>query len=270
MPGFPFPGRPGGEHDEPLLDMIIARRVLPPDAPQPMHDLASMLAALAGPAEPGELAGEVAVRAAFSRAASPASISSAARQPGRRRARRFRGPARSRARLATALVAAAAALASVFAAYIGVLPGPIQQLAHVTVAAPAPHSTAPRPSRTHRSGRTAPGKALVGSPASHPTPSPRPSAGSAPSPGQGIFLKPSFKPSATGSAGHGAPGPICFPGPWPSPGTPGKPSAQPSPPSWSPVSHGEHCTGLPTGPSARPTLNPHTPLTGAQRVTTPA
>ena len=53
MPGFPFPGRPGGEHDEPLLDMIIARRVLPPDAPQMMHDLARMLAALAGPAEPG-------------------------------------------------------------------------------------------------------------------------------------------------------------------------------------------------------------------------
>ena len=25
MPGFPFPGRPGGEHDEPLLDMIISR-----------------------------------------------------------------------------------------------------------------------------------------------------------------------------------------------------------------------------------------------------
>ena len=34
MPGFPFPGRPGGEHDEPLLDMIIARCALPPDAPQ--------------------------------------------------------------------------------------------------------------------------------------------------------------------------------------------------------------------------------------------
>ena len=85
MPGFPFPGRPGGEHDEPLLDMIIARRVLPPDAPQPMHDLARMLAALAGPAEPGELAGEAAVRAAFSRAASPVGISSAARRPGRRR-----------------------------------------------------------------------------------------------------------------------------------------------------------------------------------------
>ena len=29
MPGFLFPGRPGGEHDEPLLDMIIARRACP-------------------------------------------------------------------------------------------------------------------------------------------------------------------------------------------------------------------------------------------------
>ena len=73
MPGFPIPGRPGGEHDEPLLDMIIARRALPPDAPQEMHDLARMLAAVVGPAEPGELAGEAAMRAAFSQAASPAS-----------------------------------------------------------------------------------------------------------------------------------------------------------------------------------------------------
>ena len=90
MPGFLFPGRPGGEHDEPLLDMIIARRAIPPDAPQPMHDLARMLAALAGPAESGELAGEAAVRAAFSRAASPVGISAAARRPGRRRRPRFR------------------------------------------------------------------------------------------------------------------------------------------------------------------------------------
>jgi hypothetical protein len=267
MPGFPFPGRPGGEHDEPLLDMIIARRVLPPDAPQPVHDLARMLAALAGPAEPGELAGEVAVRAAFSRAASPASISPAARQPGRRRrtrrSRRFLGPARSRLRLATALVAAGAALGSVFAAYIDVLPSPIQQLAHVTVAAPAPHSIAPQQSRTHRRGRTAASKAPVTSPpASHPTPSPQRSAGSAPSPGQGTFRKPSYKPSPTGSTGHGVTGPICTPSPWPSPGAPGTSSAHPSPPSWS---TGEHCTGLPTGPSGEPTRSPYAPLTGAQK-----
>jgi hypothetical protein len=30
MPGFPFPGRPGGEHGEPLLDIIFDRRPLPP------------------------------------------------------------------------------------------------------------------------------------------------------------------------------------------------------------------------------------------------
>ena len=56
MPGF-FPGRPGGEHDEPLLDMILERRPIPPGAPPEIHGLARMLAAAAGPAEPGDLAG---------------------------------------------------------------------------------------------------------------------------------------------------------------------------------------------------------------------
>ena len=157
MPGFPFPGRPGGEHDEPLLDMIIARRALPPDAPQEMHDLARMLAALAGPAEPGELAGEAAVRAAFSRAASPVGISSAARRPVRRRRRRHRGRDRSRAWLATAMVAAVAGLGSVLAAYSDVLPSPIQRLAHLAVAAPAPDNSGPQQ----------PGALLTARPASH-------------------------------------------------------------------------------------------------------
>jgi len=154
MPGSPFPGRPGGEHDEPLLDMIIARHVLPPDAPPVMHDLALMLAALAGPAEPGELAGEAAVRAAFSRAASPASISSTARWPvRRRRPRSSRGSVRSRARLATVMVAVVAGLGSVLAAYIDVLPSPIQQLAHVAVAAPAPPRAQPATLETARAAR---------------------------------------------------------------------------------------------------------------------
>src|SRR5260370_34523702 len=84
MPGFSFPGRPGGEHDEPLLDMIFDRRPLPPGASAEMRDLALMLGALAGPAEPGELAGEAAARAAFARLASPARISSAASGRDRR------------------------------------------------------------------------------------------------------------------------------------------------------------------------------------------
>src|SRR5712692_7704724 len=103
MPGF-FPGRPGGEHDEPLLDMIFDRHPLPPGAPTEMHDLERRLAALAGPAEPGELAGEAAALAAFARLASPVGISPAARH------RLSRRPARGRLALAAALVAAAAGL----------------------------------------------------------------------------------------------------------------------------------------------------------------
>jgi hypothetical protein len=110
MPGFPFPGRPGGEHGEPLLDIIFDRRPLPPGAPAEMHDLAVMLAALAGPAEPGELAGEAAARAAFTRVASPARTCAVAGRPARRR--RSRRRARGRVRLAAALVAAAAGLGS--------------------------------------------------------------------------------------------------------------------------------------------------------------
>jgi hypothetical protein len=262
MPGFPFPGRPGGEHDEPLLDMIIARRALPPDAPQPMHDLASMLAALAGPAEPGELAGEAAVRAAFSRAASPAGISSAGRRPGRRRrARRFRGPARSRARLAAAMVVAAAALGSVFAAYIDVLPGPIQQLAHVTVAAPAPPSSGPPRAVT---GKTPPATHRAGQPSSQPAPGPHHSASPAQVHGQ-LTPTPNYKPRPTRSSGHPATGPSCGPvlahSPSPQPKVSGpqpKVSGYPSLPSWYP---GEHCTGIPVRPSDEPTLHPYVPGT---------
>ena len=72
MPRFPVPGRPGGEPGEPLLDMIFDRRPLPPEAPLEMHDLAGLVAALGGPAEPGELAGEAAALAAFRQIGSPA------------------------------------------------------------------------------------------------------------------------------------------------------------------------------------------------------
>jgi hypothetical protein len=144
MPGFPFPGQPDGEHDEPLLDMIIARRALPPDAPLEMHDLARTLAALAGPGEPGELAGEAAARAAFAGLASPAGISPAGRRPVRhRRSRPYHRLMPSRLRMAVTLAAAAAGI-SIFAAYADVLPTPVQQLAHAAVAAPPPHHSGQR------------------------------------------------------------------------------------------------------------------------------
>ena len=135
MPGF-FPGRPGGEHDEPLLDMILERRPIPPGAPPEIHGLARMLAAVAGPAEPGDLPGQDAALAAFTRLASPGGTSPAALRSARRPLPER--PARGRLPLAVALAAAAAGLGSTAAAYAGVLPGPIQHFAHVAFGAPAP------------------------------------------------------------------------------------------------------------------------------------
>jgi hypothetical protein len=254
MPGFPFPGRPGGEHDEPLLDMIIARRALPPDAPHTMHDLERMLAALAGPAEPGELAGEAAVRAAFSRAASPAGISSAARRPVRhRRARRSRGRSRSRVRLATVMVVAAAGLGSVLAAYIDVLPSPIQQLAHEAAGAPAPHGSGSPQPVTLGTARPAPRKAQ---PSSRPAPAPRHPPGSA------VTLSPATTPThhhrpVFPASGHHPAEPSCSPSPARSPSQPpkGSPGSTPPPP-WYQTAP---CQAVPTGPASLPTWNPRAP-----------
>jgi hypothetical protein len=135
MPGF-FPGRPGGEHDEPLLDMILERRPIPPGAPPEIHGLARMLAAAAGPAEPGDLAGQDAARAAFTRLASRPGTSHAALRSARRSL--SERPARGRLPLAAALAVAAAGLGSTAAAYVGVLPSPIQHFAYLTIGAPPP------------------------------------------------------------------------------------------------------------------------------------
>ena len=135
MPGF-FPGRPGGEHDEPLLDMILERRPIPPGAPPEIHGLALMLAAVAGSAEPGDLAGQDAAQAAFTRLASRSGTSHAALRSARRSL--SERPARGRLPLAAALAVAAAGLGSTAAAYFGVLPSSIQHIAHVTIGAPPP------------------------------------------------------------------------------------------------------------------------------------
>ena len=135
MPGF-FPGRPGGEHDEPLLDMILERRPIPPGAPPEIHGLARMLAAVAGPTEPGELAGQAAAQAAFTRLASRPGTSHAALRSARRSL--SERPARGRLPQAAALAVAAAGLGSIAAAFAGVLPSPIQHFAHETIGAPPP------------------------------------------------------------------------------------------------------------------------------------
>jgi flagellar motor protein MotB len=89
----------------------------------------------AGPAEPGDLAGQEAAQAAFTRITSRAGTSHAARRQARRSL--SKRPARGRLPLA-ALAVAAAVLGSAAAAYAGGLPSPIQHFAHMTFGAPAP------------------------------------------------------------------------------------------------------------------------------------
>jgi hypothetical protein len=148
MPGFPFSGRVGPELDEHLLDTILTGQQLPPDAPEQAHVVAEMLASLISPAGSGELGGEEAARSAFARAASPVGVSPAARRPTRRKPSWL--PLPLSARLAAVLVAAAAGLGGTVAAYAGVLPGPIQNLAHHAIGAPAARPASARaPGRPH-------------------------------------------------------------------------------------------------------------------------
>jgi len=179
MPGFPLPGRPGGESDEPLLDILLERRPLPPGAPQEMHDLARMLATLDAPPEPGELAGEAEALAAFWRLASPARGRPAAVRPMRRG--RSRPPARIRAGLAAAVTALVAGVAGTAAAYAGALPDRVQEAAHVIVGAPAPHHGSPqRPAVP----APRPGTQPALRPASQPRPGPNHAGETAKAPGQ--------------------------------------------------------------------------------------
>ncbi len=239
MPGFP-PGRPGGERDEPLLDMIFDRRPIPPGAPPEMHDLALMLAAAAGPAEPGDLAGETAVMAAFARLVSPASVSLAASRPARRWL--SRRPARARLPLAAALVTAAAGLGSITAAYVGVLPGPIQQMAHVTVGAPAPPADqSPRPPAVGNPPSVTQDRGISAAQPTHSAvPSPAPGTSSAQQSHRGRSGRSPGSVSATCTPRPEPTHTLGRPGPTPSPLEPGAPG-------WNPRSPG--AAGCPVIPS---------------------
>lgn len=150
MPKTPVPDRAGAELDEQLLDAILSGQHLPAEAPEQAHVIAEMLASLAGPADPGDLTAESAVRSAFARVVpqaarpGPAGVTQPARHraaeaPAPRRRQSSWRPARLSARLAAALSVVVIMLGGTVAAYAGVLPGPIQNLAHRIVGAPAAH-----------------------------------------------------------------------------------------------------------------------------------
>jgi hypothetical protein len=207
---------------------------------------------LAGPGEPGELAGEAAARAAFVRLASPAGLSPATRRPVRhRRSRRSRRLTSSRAELAVTLIAAAAGV-SILAAYADALPTPVQKLAHVAVRAPAPHH-AGLPSLD---GKPSPaGSGPAGSPSRSAPPS-HPAAGTtapASQPGSPTprFAFVTLPPTYLGTS------PTCGPAQGKSQVPPVQASASPGSPYWW---QAIACGGLPvvsTRPAAEPTPTPH-------------
>lgn len=153
MPGFSLLRGPASEPDDSeradseladsVLDMMLTGQPLPPDVPRQARMTADALASLGDPERPGALAGEAAARSAFARSAgSPATDPTTTRPSGR--PARPRRSVRVRPRLAAVLAAAVMLGGTVAAAYAGVLPAPIQDVAHLAVGAPAPHHVAPR------------------------------------------------------------------------------------------------------------------------------
>lgn len=198
MPEFSLSGRAGLELDEQLLDAILTGRNISPEAPGQATVVAEMLASLAVPAVSGHLAGEEAARSAFARAVSPAPARRASAWPGR--------PARLSVRLAAAAAAVVTGLSGTVAAYAGALPGPVQNLAHVTIGAPSPrparpgHRHHPRPARSARTAAASSGPPATASPGRGHGRATGQGKGSAKSPGQ---AKGKNKNKANGKArGH--------------------------------------------------------------------
>jgi hypothetical protein len=137
MPGIPLPGWLSHQPDEQLLDMILAGRPLPPDAPHGLHAVADQLAGMAPSPGPGPLPGEAAALAAFSRAVHPGGTPVRPRRQAVSRLHRL--VTAGRLRLAAAGAAIAITLGSTAAAYAGALPAPVQNLAHRLIDAPTAH-----------------------------------------------------------------------------------------------------------------------------------
>ena len=142
------------------LDELLTADQPPQDAAAGLHPVAAVLAALrAGPAE-DELAGQARALAEFRNTVRVSHRAGRARRPE---------PLRERLGSKLAVIAAATAVVvsgAAAAAYVGVLPGPLQRAAHEVIAAPRAHGT---------HGRAAPAAAGARPFHSHPavtTPSP--------------------------------------------------------------------------------------------------
>jgi hypothetical protein len=162
-----FPRRPSGgvpPVGDAALDELLATGQPPPDAAPGLLHVADVLAALQAGPSGSELAGKTRAMAEFR------GTLGTPRRPRRVRPRRVsprrippRRPGVFRARISTKIAAGAAAVAvaasAAAAAYVGALPGPLQKVAHVVIAAPPADAGAGRAGGV---GLTVPGRAAFG------------------------------------------------------------------------------------------------------------
>ena len=155
MPNFlrPVP-REGLPFNEAALAALLAGTE-PPEPTPGLRHVAEVLAALTSSPASDELAGEASVLAEFRRGVGKSALS-----PGPWRPHRFTPRLGARAAVAAAVAALGlGGLAS--AAYAGMLPAPVQRLAHETIGAPDVPSGSP--SRAHQNGsRTSAGLGTAG------------------------------------------------------------------------------------------------------------
>ncbi len=148
MPNFL---RPAPRDGLPFSDAALAALLAGTEPPEPtpgLEHVADLLAALRSAPASDELAGEAGILAEFRRGTGGPALS-----PGSRRPRRF--TSRLGARAAVAAAVAALGLGGLAtAAYAGMLPAPVQRLAHDTIGAPAVPSGSP--SRSHQTGKRTP------------------------------------------------------------------------------------------------------------------
>jgi hypothetical protein len=140
MPNFPWSARgdvpPAGDA---AFEALLAGKLPPEDAAVGLRPLADAIAALAAPPMRSEITAEPSARATY-RAGFAGLARTAPLPRHRHRHRRAAFASLVSVRLAAASVVILAILAA--AAYTGMLPAPVQRLAHSTLGAPAPHPTA--------------------------------------------------------------------------------------------------------------------------------
>jgi hypothetical protein len=241
MPIFPRPAAddppPVGD---PILDALLARAPLPESSPRRLHSMAYALAELSTAPVPEQPGAEARALAAFRGTAGRKAVTHHPR-PRRRPVLTSLLTAKLTAKLAAKLAAAALAAGvggAAAAGYAGVLPAPVQKLAHDTIGAPARPPTRPAPTppaaSPARPAASPPGQfglcTAYASTRAH---------------GSAAQRAVAFRRLAAAAGGAGKVAAYCAAVPHPGPSTAGHPTGQPG--TLPTPAHATHRPGRPTG-----------------------